>query len=626
MGTMADRITAFSRSSSEDLQGMYSVTIEKGDGTSVEGFINPNSTFGDGRYPVFSSMTANRAEGVVGSVSKDEFARALERDVDKQLERARSETAEPTPLRVDTVREQQPQTSQDYKDNQPAAPTAGTIKEVSIPDNKKTDTPNPPQLSIASLDLAGIDYSVSRTNPEITYRAILKTPDGQEIEGKIIVSSQHGDGKGNYQIYSREYSNGYETIGVVPKEQLEKAVRNYDEREEKEQQKRDNKRDNNLFSSRREVLVDALKTYHAQSHDGETNDQKINALTSSIDKAVASNERLSIDNEKAQVALEWESVIRNTPPDKLNAFLAATKTLASGPTPKLPAIENTNLAALENVTNIADPAVMAVASEALNKGTKIADLSRIVEMNRQFEAAAQKSGLIDYGKGESLTALLDAQDEKITVKQRDKKTEEFMALAKQEKPQPVAAQKPGAQAPQDREQDGGFGGMLGALMETLGPIGLLITAIFSGNLFGGRGEQESRAQGGDAHLTPQQELDRKSIDALKHVAKLDKTDPQERANEHITDTELVTNGKLNMTRVSSVLGFNPDRNNDRVIDPKEMLVVDVRLDDLVKSHPEVKQIAADFKTALNELRKTGTTHEDMQCLPDAKKETGVTRG
>ncbi len=94
---------------SDETYSTYPVTITKKDGTTVEGFIDPNTHFTEnGDFPVYDSVTHNRHGNLAGRVSKEELEKAKEK---LPQEKAVAPEASTTPATAETSAKPEPLTS-----------------------------------------------------------------------------------------------------------------------------------------------------------------------------------------------------------------------------------------------------------------------------------------------------------------------------------------------------------------------------------------------------------------------------------------------------------------------------------------------------------------------------------
>lgn len=260
--------------------------------------------------------------------------------------------------------------------------------------------------------------------------------------------------------------------------------------------------DNNLFLGRRVEILEALHEYHKTSHDGQTNEQKIDGLIANANTAIASNKNLSAED-KAKIALEWEGFIRSQPLEAVVAFIEdpAIKVLSNETAPELPPIDNVRLSTVD----VSNPkSLLEVATNV--PATALPDLQKLADMNKTFEDAAQRHGLIDYegkengGKKESLTGKLDEQDKNITLQMMQQKQAELQQIPATQQP---AQPQLGIQADQtpEEQQRGKQQTFLGKLLEAFMSGGIMgaIMMLFTGGQEqeNGQDTQANARDGGD---------------------------------------------------------------------------------------------------------------------------------
>lgn len=260
---------------------------------------------------------------------------------------------------------------------------------------------------------------------------------------------------------------------------------------------------NNYFIGRREVMFQALKDYHSQSHDGQTEEQKIAALNTAIDRAAANNGRLS-EQDRAKVALEWRGVIANKPAAQIIAFAedAGTKRMVSGELPQIPATYDfgTDL----NTVNVNNGDALRVVGRqyfadvmAGRQVPPMSDMQTLADMNKLFEETAQRHNLVDYANGGSLSATLNERTttDEAQIRQQQERMRPLVRQPEQPAAQPQGQQPQNQpqnqpqQPQQQQQQGGGLGGMLSTLLGGLGDMGQMLLGLLSAFMGGGQRRQ-----------------------------------------------------------------------------------------------------------------------------------------
>jgi len=358
---------------------------------------------------------------------------------------------------------------------------------------------------------------------------------------------------------------------------------------------------NEHFIARREIMFQAIHDYHAESHVGQTEEQKIDALVGNVDKAAARSERGISDLEKAKIALEWETSIRendsqtHTTKDTLK-FVDDVKGLTSGSMPHLPrdadygvdfsTLKIDELSPLEKIK-------LAMNVQERAKVSAV-DLQNLAAINKGFEEAAEKNHLIHYSQNEDLTKLFDAKN--LSFDAVAKKSSQLQSLK-------AGPQSENPDKGQEEEKEEGIGGFLSKMLGGFGEFLAMILTVLSG-LFAGSG-----MRGGHDARTTRQEVVNKAIDDTATNLK-GLVDEKGQYSEAKVDKN--KDGIIDMSEIGAVMGGqNPDINKDGKLHSEEKKIAIGNLDHVIKKHPEIHDIAAGFRKSLEGLNIDGHTNVSL---------------
>ncbi len=212
---------------------------------------------------------------------------------------------------------------------------------------------------------------------------------------------------------------------------------------------------NRMFVGRREVMFNALRQYHQDSHAGLTDAQRIDALTDAVNQAAARNARLS-ERERAVVALEWDRVLHSRPAAEILAFTDDQNViaLAGQPMPQIPQsmLDNISSRGIDLRRQNVNDQVALLQLMVTSTPEQQATLRSVAGMSDRFERAAgaahtidgqRHSPLIDYTSGASVTSTLDATDALITPVQVAQRQADLVRLGSQRSEGPSHHSLPG---------------------------------------------------------------------------------------------------------------------------------------------------------------------------------------
>jgi hypothetical protein len=348
---------------------------------------------------------------------------------------------------------------------------------------------------------------------------------------------------------------------------------------------------NNLYIGRREVGAEAIKSFNAQDHTGQSDDVQLALLTVEVNKAAAHNAHLTPEN-KTRVALEWDVSINGGAHTKQEVlgFVRDARDAVSGEIPQLPVnadygVDLSTLKVAEMSTLQKIQLGMAVQERAK---VSALDLNHLAEMNGKFEAAAQNNNLINYADGQDLTKLFDGIDTTLTDAQKTNKAAELQKFATG----PSAAAQT---APQSGQEEDGLG-WLKNMGDGLGGFVAVIIAFLSG-MFGGGNKGDN-----EKHKATQEAMKKFIDNTAQNLSKLKGADGKYSAATVDTNKD----GVIDMKEIGTVMaGQNPDLNKDGKLDKDEKATMLGNLDAVAKYHPEVKEIALTLKKSLQGIDDTG---------------------
>lgn len=298
--------------------------------------------------------------------------------------------------------------------------------------------------------------------------------------------------------------------------------------------------------------------------------------------------------------------------------------------------------------NTDEPAVVVGGPFIVAKGSKQAAAIPVTPDAEKNKTVTQKDGTqITYKD-------LEDSERAVTVEDGAKKGVEFFDPKAKDKSlsrvggKAAGEEKSGDQEEeQDKENDGkglakgiGIGallmGLLGALKGGMGGLMTLImglvAGIFMSRAFSGNDQQQQQGQGRERggqerSRTPVKDLTEKLTALGKNdnfPAKdfdLDK-DGKVSMNEKLDRDK---DGKVSIKEAEDAIGFKIDKDGDNKVSDKEMRALNHRLGDVIKKHPELKDISDSLKKEMGKIAAGTTTKDTEQQRGSAAQESGQSR-